>query len=386
MTPPDGHPARAPRSSTRGIPRAPPRRGSSARRAPTTRRWRCCTSPPRSSFLALAGRRVRADADPADRAREHDHPARDLQPPAVSASGVSFAVLFCVPLVLGLIGYIGAAPDRRPRRRLPAPQPALVLALPGRRGHALRELPLRGARGRHARPAAAVEPRSSRPRNGADAWIAGVGLAILGFVCFAINLVVTLNRMRAPGIAWRRMPLFAWAATGDRLHRAAVVGPVMLAGARDADDRPPLRRRLLRRRRGRRAAALRAPLLHLLHRRLRDRAAGRRRRHLRDPADLRPQAALQPSRRHRRRSSRSRVLGPARLDAEHVHRRRSTPGFTIVAMAVAVALLVPIGTLFYNWIATMWGGALRAARGHAGTRCSRSRRCRSGSPASSPTR
>ena len=33
------------------------------------------------------------------------------------------------------------------------------------------------------------------PTNGTDAWIAGTALATLGFVCFGINLVVTLNRL-----------------------------------------------------------------------------------------------------------------------------------------------------------------------------------------------
>ena len=38
-----------------------------------------------------------------------------------------------------------------------------------------------------------------------------------------------------------------------------------------------------------------------------------------------------------------------------------------MAMAFALALLVPIGVLFYNWIATIWGGALelRAATWYA---------------------
>jgi heme/copper-type cytochrome/quinol oxidase subunit 1 len=33
-------------------------------------------------------------------------------------------------------------------------------------------------------------------------------------------------------------------------------------------------------------------------------------------------------------------------------------GWTIMAMAFAVALIVPIGVMFYTWIATIWGGVL----------------------------
>jgi cytochrome c oxidase subunit 1 len=64
--------------------------------------------------------------------------------------------------------------------------------------------------------------------NGVDAWAAATGLATLGFVFLAINLVATLRTMRAPGLAWRRMPVFAWAATVSS-WLLLVIGPVLLA-------------------------------------------------------------------------------------------------------------------------------------------------------------
>jgi cytochrome c oxidase subunit 1 len=64
--------------------------------------------------------------------------------------------------------------------------------------------------------------------NGVDAWAAATGLATLGFVLLAINLVATLRMMRAPGLAWRRMPIFAWAATVSS-WLMVVIGPVLLA-------------------------------------------------------------------------------------------------------------------------------------------------------------
>ena len=45
------------------------------------------------------------------------------------------------------------------------------------------------------------------PTNGTDAWIAGAGLACLGFVCLAINMIVTA----APACARR-----AWPGAGRR--------------------------------------------------------------------------------------------------------------------------------------------------------------------------
>ena len=42
--------------------------------------------------------------------------------------------------------------------------------------------------------------------NGPDVWITAVGLTVLGVVLQAINLAVTISKLRAPGLAWRRLP------------------------------------------------------------------------------------------------------------------------------------------------------------------------------------
>jgi heme/copper-type cytochrome/quinol oxidase subunit 1 len=64
--------------------------------------------------------------------------------------------------------------------------------------------------------------------NGVDAWATAVGLATLGFVLIAIDLLTTLRKMRAPGMAWRRVPIFAWGATVSS-WLMLVIGPVFLA-------------------------------------------------------------------------------------------------------------------------------------------------------------
>src|SRR5258708_20149528 len=46
--------------------------------------------------------------------------------------------------------------------------------------------------------------------NGADAWILMIHLTGLSSILGAINLIATIHNMRAPGMAWRRMPLFVW--------------------------------------------------------------------------------------------------------------------------------------------------------------------------------
>ena len=64
--------------------------------------------------------------------------------------------------------------------------------------------------------------------NGVDAWASATGLAILGFVLIAVDLTTTMRRMRAPGMAWRRLPVFAWAGAISS-WLLLVIGPIMLA-------------------------------------------------------------------------------------------------------------------------------------------------------------
>ncbi|HEV2857591.1 MAG TPA: cbb3-type cytochrome c oxidase subunit I [Solirubrobacterales bacterium] len=77
-------------------------------------------------------------------------------------------------------------------------------------------------------PLAPLSETAFLSNNGVDAWAAATGLATLGFVLLAINLVATLRMMRAPGMAWRRVPVFAWAATVCS-WLLIVVGPILLA-------------------------------------------------------------------------------------------------------------------------------------------------------------
>ena len=78
------------------------------------------------------------------------------------------------------------------------------------------------------------------------------------------------------------------------------------------------------------------------------------------------------------------VLGPLAW-MQNMYSAPLNEGWTIMAMAFALALIVPIGVLFYVWVATIWGGTPSFAR-RPGTRLPRSRPWRSGSRASSATR
>src|ERR1700682_4373475 len=48
------------------------------------------------------------------------------------------------------------------------------------------------------------------PGAGADLWIIGVGLAGVGTVLAAVNLITTIITLRAPGMTMFRMPVFVW--------------------------------------------------------------------------------------------------------------------------------------------------------------------------------
>jgi cytochrome c oxidase subunit I len=48
--------------------------------------------------------------------------------------------------------------------------------------------------------------------NGVDVWITAVGLSALALVLQSINLAVTIAKLRAPGLAWRRLPPFSFSA------------------------------------------------------------------------------------------------------------------------------------------------------------------------------
>jgi cytochrome c oxidase subunit 1 len=49
------------------------------------------------------------------------------------------------------------------------------------------------------------------PGNGTDLWILSLHILTISSLVGAINFVVTVHNMRAPGMSWMRIPLFVWA-------------------------------------------------------------------------------------------------------------------------------------------------------------------------------
>jgi heme/copper-type cytochrome/quinol oxidase subunit 1 len=272
----------------------------------------------------------------------------------LSAFGVTAVILFAIPLALGLIGYI--VPLQIGSRGVAFPRLGLLSFW----------LYVAGAVTVYASflwtPAdtgvAALPPLSEQTfsdAGGVDAWIVGSALAILGFVCFAINLVVTLHNMRAPGMAWRRMPLLSWAA-GVSGYLLLAIGPVMLAA---------LTMLFIDRNHGGvffDAGEGGAPLLyeHLAwffftgaYMLVLIVAAG-------VISDVLPTFTRKPLFSHRGAMLSLlaiAVLGPLAW-MQNMYTAPIPLGFEIFAMLFALALTVPIGLLIFNWIATLWGGTL----------------------------
>jgi cytochrome c oxidase subunit 1 len=145
----------------------------------------------------------------------------------LSLYGETAIFLFAIPLVLGLAYYV-----------VPLQIGARTTALP-RIGQLGFWLYAAGATTLYGSlvftpPEAGVNPLpplsdvAFLPNNGVDVWLGSAGLITLGYIFVAINMIATLRNLRAPGMAWRRLPSFAWA-TAVGFWLLAVTGTMMLA-------------------------------------------------------------------------------------------------------------------------------------------------------------
>jgi cytochrome c oxidase subunit I len=145
----------------------------------------------------------------------------------LSLYGATAVFFFAIPLALGLFYYvvplqIGARGTALPRLG----QGGLWLFALG--GTVLYASLLFTPSEAGVNPLAPLTEVAFLANNGVDVWATAAGMSTLGFVLVAIDLATTLRNLRAPGMAWRRLPLFSWAgATCSWLMLA--IGPVLLA-------------------------------------------------------------------------------------------------------------------------------------------------------------
>jgi cytochrome c oxidase subunit I len=145
----------------------------------------------------------------------------------LSLYGATSIFLFAVPLALGFFYYV--APLQIGARRTALPRLGQIgLWLYAAGAAVLYAGLLFTPSEAGVNPLAPLSSLAFIANNGVDAWAAATGLATLGFVLIAIDLVATLRQLRAPGMAWRRLPVFSWAAAICS-WLLLVIGPVMVA-------------------------------------------------------------------------------------------------------------------------------------------------------------
>jgi cytochrome c oxidase subunit 1 len=146
----------------------------------------------------------------------------------LSDYGATAVFLFAIPLALGLFYYV--APLQIGARGTALPRLGQIgVAMYAGGATVLYAAFLFTPSEAGINPLAPLSELAFLSNNGVDVWATATGLATLGFVFLAIDLLTTLRRMRAPGMAWRRVPVFSWAATVS-CWLLLVVGPVLLAG------------------------------------------------------------------------------------------------------------------------------------------------------------
>ncbi len=145
----------------------------------------------------------------------------------LSVMSASLVVLFAVPLAIGLFTYI--VPLQIGARSLAFPKLAQLSAWLYILGGATLYVSFV-----YTPPEAgfnALPPLSDTAfldNNGVDVWLTAVGLSAFAFTLQAVNLIVTISKMRAPGLAWRRLPMFSFSASVSSWVMV-VAGPAMLA-------------------------------------------------------------------------------------------------------------------------------------------------------------
>ena len=72
---------------------------------------------------------------------------------------------------------------------------------------------LRDGRRAASTPAGRSTRRTARSASNSNVMMTGIGVFITGFssILTGLNFMVTIHRMRAPGLTWFRLPLFVWA-------------------------------------------------------------------------------------------------------------------------------------------------------------------------------
>ena len=200
-------------------------------------------------------------------------------------------------------------------------------------------------------------PYSSSASN-SNVMLTGIGIFIAGFssILTGLNFMVTIHRMRAPGLTWFRLPLFVWALYATALVMILATPVIAITIGMLALERA-LGLRHLRSAPRRRPGALPAPVLVLLA------PGGLHHDPAADGRDQRGDRLLLAQ--ERVRVFVRRVLEPGdrrvrlpRVGASPVRRPASRPYSAMVFSFLSFAVAIPSAVKVFNWTATLYQGAI----------------------------
>lgn len=273
----------------------------------------------------------------------------------LSAYGVTALLLFALPLAIGLFSVV-----------LPLQIGARGYALP-RVHHLSYWLYLLGGLTLYASfmylpseaGTMALPPLSDAEftgGRGVDAWLIGVALVLSGFVLFAISTIATVRSSRAPGMVWRRVPLFTWAGAVVSYTLLTVCSIMLAAIAMQVIDRQFGGVFFVPGEGG-------APLLyeHLSSIFLAGAYISVVIAAFGAISEILPTLSRQPHFGQRTIASSLAALAVLAVLAwmQNMYSAPIPVGFLYFAMLMALAAAVPVGLILFNWIATLSGGSAR---------------------------
>ena len=192
------------------------------------------------------------------------------------------------------------------------------------------------------------------PGINADVWLLGITFVEISAISAAIEIIVTVLKLRAPGMSLDRMPIFAWYMLVTAVMMLIGFPPLIL-GLDPARARAGLRPAVLRPDARRRPAALAAPVLAVrppggLHH-----LPARRGRGLDDHADLRPARADRLP--DRRRRGHRHGFPVASASGCTTCSPWAFPHLALAFFSAASALVaIPTAVQIFAWIATLAAG------------------------------
>ena len=142
--------------------------------------------------------------------------------------GSMLLFLFAIPMIEGIAVYLTPEDAWHPGFRLPAADRLWLLVLPVRRHHPHRSLVAGVAPNGGWFMYTPLSSNVYTPGINADVWLLGVTFVEISALTLAVEIVVSVLKMRAPGMSLDRMPIFGWYMLVTALMMVVAFPPLIL--------------------------------------------------------------------------------------------------------------------------------------------------------------